>query len=277
MALIICRKCGNRVSTTAIKCPRCGTPPHTRNPTPQEIQAAHAPVQPVAKPRPAAPASLIDLDELARLIRSLRLDQLTPRQIVAGIGALVFAWWIFFSIPASPSYAIYNFYRNVGDHNGTAAAGFIDFETLTKSISEDAMNTAAEQKGTDPSAEVFARGLMGLMSGAIADTVKSRFKRGVEATSGKNQITMTFGDLVGVLWYLHRDGDSATSRVKDRDGNVIDVTFVRQADTGWRVSTVSGPGLQKLLQEQEKRRESGTGNNLSPPGKPGKDDESPEL
>ena len=267
MALIICRKCGNRVSTTAIKCPRCGTPPYTRNPAPQEIQHVNAPTQPGLKPQPEARPPILNLEEVVRRIRDLRLDQFTPRQIAVGLGAFVVAWCVFISIPRSPSYAIYTFYRNVNAHKGEAAANFIDFPSLTKTMSNDAMKTASESKESDPSAEVLARGFMSLMSGPIADTLKSRFEQMVEAPSGKDQFTMGFGDLLSVLWHLERDGDTAISHLKDRQGKDVDVTLSRE-DSGWRVIGVGGPGFQTLVRERLDRK---NGGNLPNPLHP-KDD-----
>lgn len=258
MALIVCRKCGNKVSTTAIKCPRCGTPPHTREAAPIINQTAAARPQPVKASAPASTSGNSIVDQVIKIARAYRVDQLTPRQIAAGVAAIVMAWWIFFSIPASPSFAIYTFYRNVKAHDGAAAATFIDFPTLTKGVMDDEISAEAAQKNSDPSAEILGRGLLGLMSGAIADTAKARFQRMVEGEAGDDEkFTMSFGEMLGSIWYLQREGDIAKTRFKDQDGNVIEVKFVRQSDTGWRVSTIGGPGFRKMLRDQQEKQRKG--------------------
>jgi hypothetical protein len=273
MALIVCRKCGHKVSTTAIKCPGCGTPPHTREDAPE-----HRPAAPVGPPPQAsAPASASGgsaLDQIAATARALGLDQLSPRQIAVSVCALLLGWWIFFAIPASPSYAIFTFYRNVQNHDGAAAAGFIDFQTLTKSMTDEAIDAEAdEHRDRDPSSEVIGRGLASLMSGAIAETAKAHFERMVDDPTADDKFTLRVSDLVGSIWYLRRKGNLATTRLKDRDGKIIKVTFVRQPDTGWRVSTIGGPGFRKMLREQaEKRAHGGTPfKQLSPDSQPSPD------
>ncbi|MGO9451268.1 MAG: hypothetical protein ACLQDV_09535 [Candidatus Binataceae bacterium] len=262
MALVPCTKCGNRVSTTAIKRPRCGTPPPNLLRQPAQVHTAKPPVQPPAKERQSASA----LGDIFK-IQGLQVDQDTVRQISIAACLLIVAWWVFFSIPASPTYAIYTFYRNVKAHNAGAAASFIDFESVTKSVTDELMNVRAEDKPdgpTDESTEVLHRRFADLMSGAFSETLKARFERSVEDSSQKDSATMTFGDLIAAVWYLHRTRNTATTQTKDPDGDPFVVTFVRQPDSGWRVTAIGGPAFRKVIREQMKKQSEGTSPALPP-------------
>ncbi|MGO9606666.1 MAG: hypothetical protein ACLQAT_25310 [Candidatus Binataceae bacterium] len=228
-----------------------------------QVHPAKPPVQPPAKERQSASA----LGDIFK-IQGLQVDQDTVRQISIAACLLIVAWWVFFSIPASPTHAIYTFYRNVKAHNATAAANFIDFESVTKAATNEAINAHAEDakpdNPADESAEVLSRGFANLMSGAISETVKARFERMVESSSQQDSFDMTFGDLIGAIWYLHRTGNTATTRAKDQDGDPIVVTFVREPDSGWRVTAIGGPAFRKVLREQMKKQNEGTNPALPP-------------
>jgi len=174
---------------------------------------------------------------------------------------IVLMWWRFIYLPASPSWAVWSLASAVNHHHGEEAASYIDFESITRDLfNQGFKNQIAKDTGEDKNdpgtvlGEAIAKGLSGLMAGPLAETVKVRFEQEVSDPNKGNH----FGtlELIGAIWHLQRNGDSAVTSGTDDKGQKFEVTFAR-GPSGWRITKVSGDAIRKKLEEAARKSQEG--------------------
>lgn len=265
---VACSRCGKGFADSYPSCPWCGLPRVSRSAAPARptAPAASAPSNPAAPaPAPPAPAaspasqpvisiSITSRDISGAAMRGICWAARHPRASAGGVAALILGWWILLYIPASPSWAMWDFYDAVKDHNGQAAAAYIDFQSVTRNMMDKGFKTAAAKPpapGQNPGErimkEAVARGIGSLLTGPLAETIKADFERKV--AQGDPRIQITRLQLLGAIYSLDRNGDSAETSGTDDKGQKYTVIFSSKPDGHWRVVEVDGDAIQKGIEE----------------------------
>lgn len=267
-----CSRCGKTFADSYPSCPWCGlrragrtaelAPARAAAPQPPRAPAPDAaseqPPSPApnaaSAPPPAISISITSRDIGAAAARSARWALRHPRTSAGGIVALVLGWWLLLYLPASPSWALWDFYDAVEARNADAAASFIDFQSVTKNMMDKGFKTAGAKRapgGMDPGQrmmkEALARGIGNLLTGPIAETMKAEFERKV--SQGDPQTRITRWELLAAIIKLDRHGDSAETSGTDDKGQKYQITFSSKPDGHWKVVEVDGDAIQKGIEE----------------------------
>ena len=167
---------------------------------------------------------------------------------IAGAFGVAMLWFIFGYIPATPSYAIWTFYRDVENHDAEAAARFVDFDQVVQGLIETSLaeKTKNEKSEDANAANLIGAGIARMMSGTIASLARVKFKQQVE--QGGRSVADMGGMLTALLHLHHRGRDSADTRIKDQEGKVIIVTMTRSGGQ-WKVSALSGPAVAEAVRK----------------------------
>lgn len=186
-------------------------------------------------------------------MRGVRWAIAHPRSTAGGIAALVLGWWLLLYLPASPSWAMWDFYDAIEARNGEAAASFVDFQSVTKNMIDKGFKTAAAKPapGQNPGErimnEALARGIGSLLNAPLADTLKEEFERKVAQGVPAEQLSRW--KLLVAIMKVDRHGDSAETSGIDDKGQKYKVTFSSKPDGHWRVVEVEGDAIRKSIEE----------------------------
>jgi len=248
MALIFCTRCGHRVSTTAPKCPSCGTPPYSTrqfSPTPEWVAATQ--VTRAAKSE-------------ARVASQKRQSWYGPpgmrdlRILAAAVAGLALAGWWWFYLPTTPSWAVYSLYQDVKNHDGAAAQELIDFQSVTKGFIDTAVTehesgkTTGEEEGQAEFEEIFARGIASLVVGPMSDALKSRFAQWVD-NRDDTKYPISVGPVLEAILRLHRQGSTAFTQVTNDKGERLQMTLTRENGADWRITSVDSKSIREEMRE----------------------------
>jgi general secretion pathway protein G len=243
MALVFCTRCGHRVSTTAPKCPSCGTPPYSGRvaSTASADAPANAPTAALASRESAAPP--IGLEQPSVL--TLRIAKPQMRIAAAIVAITLVGWWISY-VPNTPSYAIYEFYEAAAAHDGAAAVSYFDFDSIASRMTDDMeAESLKDESGEESLGGIVGGAVLGMMSKQIVGTIRSRFEQRIDNLS-PDDMQKTRELAFEAAWNIRRTGRVAHTRLTDSQGKRLDVTLKYNADNGWRVTEVGGPSVREI-------------------------------
>jgi hypothetical protein len=263
--LFRCSNCAHSVTETARFCTGCGTPgPIARHPNswrtsePPEaitdlLAAERATQRVAAPPRSLSP---IRVEAARQMKRGWPATRGRPNLgiIVTAVAALALGGWWWFYVPTTPSWAVYSLYRDVKDHDGAAAKQFIDFQSIAKAIIDAAVtehetkNTPGEDEGQARLAEIFARGIAGLMVGPISDALTSRFAQWVDSRD-EAKYPISLGAVLEAIVRLHRQGSAAFTQLTNDKGETLRITLTRENDADWKITSVDGKSIRDAIRE----------------------------
>jgi general secretion pathway protein G len=246
MALAFCTRCGHRVSTTAPRCPSCGTPPYSGrvSNTASTDAPANTPTAPVASQESTAPP----IRPATPSVVTLRIAK--PHILIAAAVVMVaiVGWWLSY-IPRTPSYAIYEFYETAAAHDGAAAVSYFDFDSITSKVIDD---IEAESLKGDSGEEAFGSivggAMLGMMSKPLAGALRSRLEQRIENLT-PDEVRKTREVAFEAAWNIHRTGRTAHTSLTDPQGKRLDLTLMYSADDGWRVTEIGGPSAHEIAAE----------------------------
>jgi len=166
------------------------------------------------------------------------------------IGAL--GWWILFYLPSTPTFAVLQLKRAIDARNGEAAAKYVDFDSVVKRAGYEMVD---KRGGRDPFGDLLGKGAVDLFSGPMAAILAEWAKHQVD--EGSRNVQMPAAAVVGALFLMQRDGDSAVTVFDDDQGRKWDIRMARGTDDRWRVTEVRNiDQLLNELQKRERERES---------------------
>lgn len=163
------------------------------------------------------------------------------------------AAWALFYLPNTPSYAVFELKHDIDARNGNAAAQHVDFQQVVRNAGyEMVQNNNANPN--DPSAllgQFIGKGAVDIFSGPMAALVRQWAVQKVE--NGAKEVQMPAGAVVGAMFLMHRDGDTAFTQWTDHKGQVWEVRMARE-DRVWKIVEVKNIKqlLDKLKQREEK-------------------------
>jgi len=171
---------------------------------------------------------------------------------------LVLAWWFLAYLPATPSWALWSFYDAARGHQGELAASYVDFESITRNLLDEAFKSEVAKNSTagknDPATmmgEALGKGIGSLMAGPISQTLKVRFERDISDSSKDPQLHAS--ELIGAIWRMHREGDSAVTSGIDDKGQKVELTMTR-VDGRWRITRLDGDAIRKQVEDAVRNR-----------------------
>jgi Protein of unknown function (DUF2939) len=217
MEPIYCRHCGVHIPPSATVCPECKTP--------RTMVAVATPSR----------------------------GTLSGVAIVIAVMVVILAggWWY---ASGTPSYALYELYRAANNHDGERAAGFVDFDGVTRKLidefaAEQASGGSPGSSGADKLSAMVAAGLMkGVVAGPMTAMLRSRFVDTIDHPP-QDQPVVRFAILSEAVWNLHRDGTAASTHVRTKDGQSLDIAMARGGDGQWRISALGGPALHDFARD----------------------------
>ena len=173
------------------------------------------------------------------------LRHFTALLIVAAL-----AFWAFFYIPRSPSWAVFRAKQAIDARDGERAAEYIDFESVVKHAAYEMI----QKKGaTDPLSAMVGQAAVNFFVKPMAQIAKAWAIR--EVNTGAKEVQMPGVAVAGSIVLLHRSGDTAYTNFTDHKGQVWEIHLARQADGDWRVVEVKNIDqlLEKLKREEQKQ------------------------
>ncbi|HLH75712.1 MAG TPA: DUF2939 domain-containing protein [Candidatus Binataceae bacterium] len=163
------------------------------------------------------------------------------RHWTATLVVVVLAAWALLYVPGTPSYAVFQLKQAIDARDGSRAVRFINFPKVVRSA---AAEIVAQQVGhNDPLGSVIGNGAAQLFSSPAAELARSWAER--EVDQGARRVQMPATALVAALVLLHREGDQASTRFRDRQGRLWDIRMARNAQGRWQVVEVKN--VQQLL------------------------------
>jgi Protein of unknown function (DUF2939) len=168
--------------------------------------------------------------------------------------AVLIVGWVFFYLPGTPSYAIFQLKHAVDARDGSAAASYIDFKKVVQNAGYEAVqNQNAGSGGTDASniiTQLVGRGAVDLFSGPMAALLQQWAVQQVD--EGRQQVQMPAAAVAGATLLLHRNDGAAYTQWTDHKGQLWEVRMEREAD-GWKIVQIKNVAqlLQKLKRQQE--------------------------
>ncbi len=215
--------------------------------------AAAAPAPNSAPARPLISISISSRDIRGAATGAGRWAFRHPRSTAGAFAALLIGWWFLLYLPASPSWAMWNFYDAVKARNGDAAASFIDFQSVTKNMMDKGFKSAAAKPAPEQNPgerimkEAVARGIGSLLTAPLAESIKADFERRV--SQGDPRVQVTRWELLGAMIRLDRHGDKAETSGTDDKGRKYKITFSSEPGGRWRVVEVDGDAIQKEIEQ----------------------------
>jgi hypothetical protein len=162
--------------------------------------------------------------------------------------------WVFFYLPTTPSYAIFELKQAVDARNGSAAASYVDFKKVVQNAGyEMIQNRNNGSNSTDPSnliAQLVGKGAVDMFSGPMAALLQ-QWAVG-QVNDGTQQVQMPAAAVAGATLLLHRDDDAAYTQWTDHKGQVWEVRMAREQG-GWKIVQVKNVAqlLEKLNRQQQ--------------------------
>jgi hypothetical protein len=252
MPLAFCTRCGHRVSTTAPRCPSCGTPPYNGR-----LASASVPTATVTQASDYSTSQgRVTYDRGQSGPAALGIPR--PHILVAStlVAISLMGWWAFY-LPATPSWAVYSLYRDVRNHDGGAAEQLIDFESVTKGLVNTAItehetgSAARDEEGAGAFGEIFARGIASLMVAPMSDAFKSRFEQWVDSRDDA-KYPMNVGPVLEAILQLRRQGSTAFSQITDTKGETLHITLNRESGGDWKITAVDGKSIREAMRDSMK-------------------------
>ncbi len=166
---------------------------------------------------------------------------------------VIFGWAVFY-LPNTPSFAILELKHAIDARDGNAAALYVDFPSVVKHAGYEMVHSNEPSGGLG---ELVGKGAVDLFSKPMAAVLESWTKQKVE--NGAREVQIPTEAVAGALVILKRDGDTAYTRFRDRDGRVWEVRMERNSANGrWQIVEVKN--VQQLLEKlkSEEANRSGT-------------------
>jgi len=170
------------------------------------------------------------------------------RHWTAVIVVLLIAWWTLFYLPNTPAFAVFQLKRAIDAHDGAQAAQFVDFESVVKHAGYEML--ANKNAGNDVVNQFIGKGAVDLFSKPVAGMVEAWAERKVD--TGAKEVQMPGAAVAGAIVLLHRDGDTAYTDFRDRDGKVWEIHMARTADGRWQIVEVKN--IQQLLDKLQRQQ-----------------------
>ena len=159
--------------------------------------------------------------------------------------------WAVFYLPNSPSFAVFQLKRAIDSRNADAAAHYVDFETVVRHAGYEMIAGDRGSSG-DPLSQMLGKGAVKLLVKPTAGIVEGWARHEVE--TGAQEVQMPPVAVLGSMVMLHRSGDTAYTRFRDRKGRVWEINMARNSDGQWQVVEVKNIRqlLENLKAEQQK-------------------------
>ncbi|MGD0073843.1 MAG: hypothetical protein ABSD31_05825 [Candidatus Binataceae bacterium] len=170
------------------------------------------------------------------------------RHWTAVIVVVLIAWWTLFYLPNTPAFAVLQLKRAIDARDGAWAAQFIDFESVVKHAGYEMV--ADKSAGNNVLNQFLGKGAVDLFSKPVAGMVESWAER--EVDNGAKDVQMPGAAVAGAVLLLHRDGDTAYTNFRDRDGKVWEIHMARAQTGGWQIVEVKN--IQQLLDKLQRQQ-----------------------
>jgi hypothetical protein len=179
------------------------------------------------------------------------------RHWTASIVIVVIAWWSLFYVPNTPAFAVFQLKRAIDARDSGRAAEFVDFESVVKHAGYEML--ADKSSGNDALNQLIGKGAVELLYKPVAGMVENWAQR--EVANGAKEVQMPGAAVAGAIVLIHRNGDTAYTNFRDRDGKVWEIHMARTADGRWQVVEVKN--IQQLLEKLQREQQ-----NSPPPSGP---------
>ncbi len=159
-------------------------------------------------------------------------------------------WWALFYLPTTPSYAIFQLKRAVDARNGQAAAQYVNFPSVVRHAGYEMMRNDNNALG-----ELLGKGAVDLFSGPVAGVVRAWAVNQVD--KGSRDVQMPTGAVVGAMFLIHREGNTAYTHFRDGKGREWGVHMALNDQGEWQIVQIDNIHqlIEKLAREQQKRWE----------------------
>ena len=176
------------------------------------------------------------------------------RHITAVLIAFAVAWWGFFYLPHTPSWAVLRLKLAVDGRDGAAAAQYVDFESVVQHAGEEMIGA---KSGGDPLGSLVGQAAIQFLSRPMAQMLETWAKQKVD--NGAKDVQMPAVGVIGAIALMHRDGDIAWTNFTDHKKQTWEVRMARERG-GWQVTEVKN--IRQLLEKLKRHEEKGF--NFSP-------------
>jgi hypothetical protein len=154
---------------------------------------------------------------------------------VSLISAAVLIWAVFF-LPYTPSFALIELTRAIGDRNADAAAQFVDFDSVVKHAG---YQMADQQRSAgDPLSQLLTRGTVEIFYKPVAQLVEAVAREKV--ASGDKDVQVPLLASLGATLLLHRHGNTAITSFRDHKNRKWEIHLARNSQGRWRIVEVDG-------------------------------------
>jgi hypothetical protein len=162
------------------------------------------------------------------------------------ISAVVLFWAVFF-LPNTPTFAVIELTQAIRNRNGDEAAQFVDFDSVVKHAG---YQIAEKQKSaSDPLSQLLTRGAVEIFYKPVAQLVESIARQKV--ADGDQEVQIPFAASLGAMFFLHRDGNTATTSFRDHKDQEWEIHLARNLAGRWQIVEVDGiEGVIERLQHQ---------------------------
>jgi hypothetical protein len=163
------------------------------------------------------------------------------RHWTATLVVLVVAGWALFYLPQTPSYAIFQLKQAIDARDGSRAVRFINFPSVARNAAAEIV--AGQVGNNDPLGSMIGNGAAQLLSSPAAELARGWAER--EVDQGARRVQMPAAAMVAAMMLLHREGDRASTRFRDRHGRLWDIRLARDPQGRWQVVEIKN--VQQLL------------------------------
>jgi hypothetical protein len=169
------------------------------------------------------------------------------RHLTAVLIAGALAWWMFFYVPATPSYAVVRLKLAVDARDGDAAAQYVDFDSVVRKAGYELVEKGAT---ADAFGAVIGKTAVDLLSRPMAQALQAWAER--EVDTGSKDVQIPAAAVAGAILIMRRDGDTASTQFTDPRGREWDIRMGRGGDGRWRITEVRN--IEQLLRDLERRQ-----------------------
>jgi hypothetical protein len=154
---------------------------------------------------------------------------------LALISAAVLVWAVFF-LPSTPSFAVIELTQAIRNRNPDAAAQFVDFDSIVKHAGYQMADR--QRSAGDPLSQLLTRGAVEMFYKPIAQLVESIARQKV--ASGDQDLQIPWTASLGATLFLHRDGNTATTSLRDHKNQEWEIRMRRNPAGRWQIVEVDG-------------------------------------
>jgi hypothetical protein len=175
------------------------------------------------------------------------MSRFLMRHWTAVLVSVLIGWWALFYLPSTPAFAVFQLKRAIDARDAAQAAQFVDFESVVKHAGYEML--ADKSPSNDIVNQFIGKGAVELFSKPVAGMVETWAGR--QVATGAKEVQMPGAAVAGAIILLHRDGDTAYTNFRDRDGKVWEIHMARTADGRWQIVEVKN--IQQLLDKLQRR------------------------